>query len=333
MSRISFPFPLLVADVGGTNARFQLVEAPDASASPVVRRATAGHASFADAVRSLDLPVAPKSLIACGAGPAIGKRIALTNAAWELEGAQIASALGLSQGLLLNDFEAMALALTAIPEDWTRAIGPASPPEPQGTRLAVGPGTGLGVGAVVNVDGRWRAAPSEGGHIDLGPRGSEEEAIWAVMERVAGRITPESVLAGPGLMRLHRAREAVAGRACAVSEPADLTARALADRNGPEAASLRHAWRIVGRVAGDLALTLLPTGGVVICGGVAARIADFLDETEFRAAFEDKAPVAHAVAPIPTRLLLRDEAALEGMAAIGRAPEHYALDWRARLWL
>jgi glucokinase len=331
MTRAHFPFPLLVADVGGTNARFQFVAEPDAPARAPERRSTAGHPSFADAVRSLDLPAPPRSLIACGAGPAIGKRIALTNAAWALDGGEIAEALDLDQGLLLNDFEAMAMAMAAIPEDWTRPIGVGAA-DPDGTRLVVGPGTGLGVGAVTQAEGRWRALPSEGGHIDLAPHGDEEAAIWRVVERVGGRITPESMLAGAGVVRLHRARQAVAGRACEVATPAELSARAFANPNGPEGDTLRHVWRMLGRVAGDLALVLLPAGGVTICGGVAAKIAPFLDEAEFRRAFEDKAPVARAVRPLSTRLLLRDEAPLEGMAAIGRRPERYALDWRARLW-
>lgn len=327
-----FPSPVLVADVGGTNARFQLHPGAGAPPGRVHRRETAGHASFVAAIESVDWPERPRSLIVCAAGPLTGKRIALTNAPWALDGAAIAAALDLEQGLLLNDFEAQALAVPVLPDDWSRPVGPQPAADPRGVRLVVGPGTGFGVGLVVPAGGKIRALATEGGHTDLAPVGAEEEAIWRVIARVAGRITPESTLSGAGLARLHAARETAAGRAAGVATAAALTQAALADPQGAEAQTLRHAWRLLGRVVGDCALTCLPTGGVLLAGGILPRITDFLDEAAFRAAFDAKPPVAHALRGVPIRLLIHDDAALAGMAALAAEPGRYDIDWAARLW-
>jgi glucokinase len=327
-----FPFPLVVADVGGTNARFQMHPAPDAPPGRVHRRETAGHDSFVAAIRSVDWPEPPRSLIVCAAGPLAGKTIALTNARWSFDGDAIAAALGLEQGLLLNDFEALALAAPVLPPEWSRPVGPQPAADPAGVRLVVGAGTGLGVGWVAPVAGRWRAFPSEGGHTDLAPVGAQEEAIWRCVERVEGRVTPEALLSGPGLPRLHRAREAAAGRPAPPISTIELTARAEAEPDGPQADTLRHAWRLLGRVVGDYALTCLPKGGVLLAGGVLPKIAGFLDEAQVRAAFDAKPPVAAALRDAPIRLLIHDDAALAGMAALARRPDDYDVDWLARLW-
>ena len=327
-----FPSPVLVADVGGTNARFQLHPGAGAPPGRVHRRETAGHASFVAAIESVDWPQRPRSLIVCAAGPLVGRRIALTNAPWALDGEAIARALGLEQGLLLNDFEAQALAAPVLPDDWSRPVGPQPTADRRGVRLVIGPGTGFGVGLVVPVGGRIRALATEGGHTDLAPVGPREEAVWSVIERVAGRVTPESTLSGAGLVRLHRARETVAGRETRIAVAAALTQAALAAPQGPEAQTLRHVWRLLGRVVGDCALMCLPKGGVLLAGGILPRIVDFLDETAFRAAFDAKAPVARALRDVPIRLLVHDDAALAGMAALAADPDSRDIDWAARLW-
>jgi glucokinase len=111
-----------------------------------------------------------------------------------------------------------------------------------------------------------------------------------------------------------------------------LTAAALADRSGEEARSLELFWRIVGRFAGDIAITFVAFGGVTLSGGVLPRLLDFLDEAEFRRAFEDKAPVDGVAKRIPTRLVTHADAVLVGMAAIAAAPKNYALDYAGRGW-
>ena len=170
-------------------------------------------------------------MIVCGAGPVVGRTLKLTNAPWVMDGPETARRAGLAQGLLLNDFEAQALSLPAIPTDWTRPIGPLAFGG-KGPQVILGPGTGLGIAALVEAEGRFTPGSSEACHIDFGPVWPEEFALWPHLERAHGRITSESVLNGAGLARVHRARMMALGRPDPHLEPPEVTAAALADPKG-----------------------------------------------------------------------------------------------------
>ena len=216
----------------------------------------------------------PRSVIACGAGPVVERKLKLTNALWLMDGPDIARRLDLGQGLLLNDFEAQALSLPTIPERWARRIGPLAFGA-VGPQLILGPGTGLGVGALVEAAGRHTPLSSEACHMDFGPVTPEDWAIWPHLERAHGRITSESVISGPGLVRVHRARMASLGAASPALDGPQLVAAALAKRAGDEAKSLGLFWRIVGRFAGDMAVAFVAFGGVTLAGGVLPRLSNF----------------------------------------------------------
>ena len=271
-------------------------------------------------------------MIVCGAGPVVGRQLKLTNAPWVMDGPETARRAGLKQGLLLNDFEAQALSLPAIQADWTRQIGPLAF-DSRGPQVILGPGTGLGIAALVDAEGRFTPVSSEACHIDFGPTTDEEFALWPHLERAHGRITSESVLNGAGLARVHRARMMALGRPDPHLEPPEVTAAALADPKGEAADSVRLYWRIIARFAGDMAVTFVATGGVTLSGGVLPRVVDFLDDGAFRAAFEAKAPVDALAKRIPTRLIIRSDAVLAGMAAIAAAPDRYGIDYASRMGL
>jgi glucokinase len=334
MSEFVIPFPVLVCDIGGTNVRSALQSAPDAPLGPVVHRKTNDYPGLVEAVEAAvaELGGRPRSLIACGAGPVDGRRLKLTNAPWVIDGPETARRLGLAQGLLFNDFEAQALSLPAIPREWARAIGPAAFGLP-GPQVILGPGTGLGVGALVEAAGRHTPLASEACHIDFGPVGEDEAALWPHLERAHGRVTTESVISGPGLVRVHDARVASLGRPRPSLDAPGLVAAALANREGEEAASLRLFWRIVARFAGDMGIAFVATGGVTLAGGVLPRIVDFIDDLAFRRAFETKAPVDALARRIPTRLVMRADSVLVGMVAIAAAPQLYAVDTQTRGWV
>ena len=271
-------------------------------------------------------------MIACGAGPVVGRTLKLTNAPWVMDGPEAARRAGLAQGLLLNDFEAQALSLPTIPAGWERRIGPLEFGA-HGPQVILGPGTGLGIAALVDADGRFTPVSSEACHIDFGPVHAEEFALWSHLERAHGRITSESVISGAGLARVHRARMMAQGQPDPGDEPQAVTAAALAEPEGEAAASLRLYWRIVARFAGDMAVTFVATGGLTLAGGVLPRVVDFLDEAAFRGAFESKAPVVGLARRIPTRLVTREDAVLVGMAAIASAPDRYGVDYASRAWV
>jgi glucokinase len=333
MSEFAFPFPVVVCDTGGTNVRFALAEAPGAPLSDIVHLHTGDYPGLPEAIEAAvpKLGARPRSAIACGAGPVAGRTLKLTNAPWVMDGPETARRTGLAQGLLLNDFEAQALSLPTIPEIWERRIGPLKFGA-EGPQVILGPGTGLGVAALVEADGRFTPVSSEACHIDFGPISPEEYALWPHLERAHGRITSESVISGAGLARVHRARMMAKGAPDPHDEPQAVTAAALADPKGEAAASLRLYWHIVARFAGDMAVTFVATGGVTLSGGVLPRVVDFLDESAFRAAFENKAPVDGLAKRVPTRLVTKEEAVLIGMAAIAAAPDRYAIDYGSRAW-
>jgi glucokinase len=334
MSAPSFPFPIFVCDTGGTNVRFALKSAPDAPLGAAVHLKTHEYPGLAEATEAAaaKLGARPRSVIACGAGPVDGRTLKLTNAPWLMEGPKVAQAVGLDQGLLLNDFEAQALSLPTIPDQWARLIGPARFAAGAGPQVILGPGTGLGVGALVEAAGRHTPLASEACHTDFGPINDEEAAIWPHLERVHGRVTTESVMAGPGLVRLHAARLASRGKPAEGLDAPTIVDRAHQSRAGEEAATIDFYWRLIARFAGDIGVTFVATGGVTLAGGVLPRILDLLDEKAFRAAFEAKAPVDAMARRIPTRLVTHDDAVLVGMAAIAAKPELYAIDYSGRCW-
>ena len=334
MTNFVFPFPALVCDTGGTNVRFALVKEPEASLGDIVHLRTGDFPGLAEAIEAAvpKLGARPRSVIACGAGPVIGRTLKLTNAPWVMDGPEAARRTGLSQGLLLNDFEAQALSLPTIPEGWEHRIGPLKF-GPEGPQVILGPGTGLGIAALVEADGRFTPVSSEACHIDFGPVWPEEFEIWPHLDRAHGRITSESVISGAGLARVHRARMMAKGAPDPHVDPPAVTGAAVTDPKGEEAASVRLYWHIVARFAGDMAVTFVATGGLTLSGGVLPRVVDFLDEGAFREAFEAKAPVDGLAKRIPTRLVTREDAVLVGMAAIASTPDRYGIDYGSRAWV
>ena len=329
---LHFPFPVLLCDIGGTNVRVAEARAPDEAVRASVHTETHQHPGLAEALQSIaaQWPERPHSLIVCAAGPLQGRRLKLTNAEWTIDGPEIADALDLEQGLLLNDFEAQALSLPALLPEWTHEIG-SVPALQGGLRLVLGPGTGLGAAALADIDGRFLPLATEIGHTDFGPTNAEEAALWPHLERVEGRITAESVISGPGLVRLHKARAEARG---VLAEPGDgvvIVDRALAG-SSEEIETVRLFWRLVARLTGDLALTFMASGGIDLAGGILPRILDLLDPAEFRRAFEAKAPLAHVVRAIPTRVITNGAGVLAGMAALAAEPDRYVLDYAGRCW-
>jgi glucokinase len=331
---LDFPFPVLVCDIGGTNTRFACLRDPNAPLELGPRVETHEFPTFEAALAFVlpMLPAAPRSLIACVAGPVAGRKVRMTNADWVIDGEAVAARFGLARGLLLNDFEAQALSLPVVKPGWVRSIGPTVTHGP-GPRLVMGLGTGLGTAALVTVETRHLALASEAGHMDLAPVGAKEEAVWRHLDRGAlGRVTAETVLSGPGLIRLHRARCLAAGEAAPDFDEIALLERAHLDPKGEEARTLVSVWHLLARFAGDLTLAFLAKGGVTFSGGVLPRILPFLDPEAFRMHFEDKAPYTALMKDIGTEIIVAEDVVLHGLAALAITPGAYMIDFSARAW-
>ncbi|MBM3609109.1 MAG: glucokinase, partial [Alphaproteobacteria bacterium] len=291
-----FSYPVLVCDTGGTHMRFAAAMSQSGVPGKPVTLATADFASFESAMAQAlaQLKLAPASMIACAAGPGNQHRIKLTNAALILDGPAIAERFELEQGLLLNDLEALALALPSLAPSAFRSIGGGGMPASAGEndiRAIIGVGTGLGAAALAPTGRRYVAIASEAGHVSLAPQGEIESEIFALAESECGRVSAETFLSGPGLARLHRLRlhvmERDRSRASIASPrnktplppgltqraPQDIARVALQDAASAEAHSVRMFWRLMARFSGDLALMFLARGGLTLAGGVIQHLA------------------------------------------------------------
>ncbi len=328
------PHPLLVGDIGGTNARFALVPEPGAAPALVYHARTADHPTVEEALAEAieRSPARPAGMVLCVACPILGRAARLTNADWTFDGPLLAERFGLAQGLLLNDFEAAALSLAVLRGEDVRPLG-APVPVGRGPRVILGPGTGLGVAALVEAGGCTLAVPGEAGHVAFGPADAGEETFWPHLERVAGRVTPESVLSGPGLVRLHRALAASEGRVAPETEPRDIAERARSGACTHCLGTARAFLHLLARFAGDMGIVFGATGGVYLRGGVIASLSPMIDGDRFRDAFTDKEPVADFARAIPAFLMTSDDVVLRGMGAVGAAPERFGLADPTRLWV
>jgi len=302
----------LVADIGGSKSRFALAH----SAGAVERVLVIEN----DTVADLDAAVAryleetgarPRAATLAVAGPVDGEEIALTNrASWRLRRREFAKRFGFSQLRVLNDFEAIAWALPQLGAAQTRPLG--SPVVPHaGVKVVLGPGTGLGVAALLPADGRWHVVASEGGHASFGPQAPDEIEVFARLRQECGAVSAETVLSGSGLARLARALDPQAAR----HAPETIAASALAREPSAQAAA-RLFVRLLGRFSGGLALTFKALGGVYIAGGVASGLGPLLDEPQFRAAFEAHPPYQRLLEAIPTLLITCEEPGLIGCSAV-----------------
>ncbi|MTI17219.1 glucokinase [Rhodobacteraceae bacterium RKSG542] len=330
----SLQFPVVIADIGGTNARFALVETPDSESLSLGQVPTADHESLQDAAKACLSNwdgAAPRSAVVAVAGPVTGDIIPLTNAHWVIEPRSVIAALALDSVVVLNDFEAQALALPSLDGAHLEQLGPKLPAK-DASKFVLGPGTGLGAAAMVHACGKWVPTPGEGGHVELGPVSEEEYRIWPFIEKEGGRIGAEQILCGSGLVRLASAVAAQAGASRSYEDPADVPkAASSGDEIAEKAMQLFCA--ALGRVAGDFALTILARGGVYLAGGIPPKIAPWLRGGAFRQAFEAKAPHNAIMAEIPTFIVTHDNPALEGLAAYARNSEGYLVDTTGRRWV
>lgn len=330
-----FEFPVLIGDIGGTNARFALVAERGAKPSLLSHEATADHPDPSSAIRSSlakagDRLPPPRSAILAIAGRVDGPEVQLTNAHWKVAGQRIAADFDLSTAVVVNDYVPVAAGAAGIAPDDLTPVGPC-PPVSGGARVVLGPGTGFGVAALVPYSAHLAIISTEAGHTDIGPADAFEEQVWHALERVEDRITVETVLSGPGLARLHAAVAHVrTGQRHDKIDPAAVTEAGLNASDPHAVETLALFARVLGRVCGDLALTFLATSGVYIGGGIAPRIVKLLQESGFRAAFEKKAPFAAMMKQIPTSVITVHDPAFNGLAAL--ASEGRKFVYHGQVW-
>lgn len=316
--------PYLVADIGGTNARFALAEGSAAAGftlSHVRRLRNEDFEHLADAahafLQSWDGP-APVSGCLAVAAPVAPGRIRLTNATWRFRPEELAAALGLPGLIAVNDFAAQARGAPLCPEADQRVLNPA-PPLADAPVAVLGPGTGLGLGLLAPYPGGVRVIATEGGHAGFAPRTDEEIAVGRFIADAYGYVSWERVLSGRGLVNIHRALCALEGVTWPGVRPEDITAEALADPASLSYRTVMVFCAALGAYAGDVAVLTGARGGVYLAGGILPRITELLIESPFEARRTRRGPMTGYAEAIPVRLILSDAAALMGAAAIAEA--------------
>lgn len=327
-------FPILIGDIGGTNARFSILIDAYAEPKQFPVLGTADFATIDDAIQSgvLDkTALQPRSAILAVAGPVEGDEIDLTNCGWVIRPKDMIANLGFEDVLVINDFEAQALAAASLGSEYLEPIGNGEVVE-SASRVVVGPGTGLGVSGLVHARHTWFPVPGEGGHVDIGPRTERDYQLFPHYETIEGRISGEQLLCGRGLMNIYQAVCKVDGMDMRAATPAEITGAGLdgMDKAAVETLSLFSIY--LGRVAGDLALIFMAQGGVYLAGGISRKILPALRRPEFRQAFEDKAPHTEIMKSIPTFVITHPLAALSGLAAFARTPARFGVATEGRRW-
>ncbi|WP_253276857.1 glucokinase [Ruegeria sp. 6PALISEP08] len=269
----------LVADIGGTNTRLGVVTNGDLTG--LRKHPTGTLKDLLNAFHDLrdEVGTNPQAVVAAGAGPVRNGVIRLTNANLDLSETELARATGAEQTFVINDFTAAAWSVSDVTQDDVSVLqGEANPPI--GTRLVVGPGTGLGVGALLYSEGHYHTVSGEGGHVGLYPRHRDEVEIFEAARRIAPAcffgdslaLEAEMFLSGTGLPILYQAVGMAAGHAQIPAQAAKGILQDARDASDPIAVKTAQMFTThLGALMGDMAVTLMPAGGVFLVGGVAEK--------------------------------------------------------------
>lgn len=308
------PDPVLVADIGATNARFSLASAAGLAGAPVVLR-TAEFSRMEDLLAAACDRVGPVALTAAClaiAGPVDGRSGRITNGGLAFDAAVAAECLGCPV-TLVNDFVALAASLPHL--DRLQQIG-GTAPSAHSVKAVLGPGSGLGMGLLVPLGAGWEVLPSEGGHADLAPGSPLElELLGWLQSQLGGHVSWESVLSGPGLANLYRAVCAVWG-----TEPRDAGAEWIVATGVSAEEPVCHQTLevfcgLLGAAAGNLALTAYALGGVYLGGGILPRMTDFLLTSPLRRRFDERGPMSPRLREVPLYLIQEPAPGLIGALA------------------
>jgi glucokinase len=336
---------LLAGDIGGTNTRLALYEAePELVRTPLFVRTypSASHSSLDDiaeqflasASTELGGRVGKGKGVAAAclaiAGPIENNICRATNVPWVVDGRSLAMRLGIERVRLVNDFYAAALGVTAVDATSLAPLG-GSPPTPRGPIGVLGAGTGLGEAFLLwsKADQRYDVVASEGGHQDFAPRTPLEVGLLQFLANKYGRVSGERVLSGRGLADvfsflsqepacralIHAETIAELAQPSSAHDPAAVVSqRALSGADPICELALALFCTVLGAVAGNLALSILASGGVYVVGGIAPRVLPYLQKGAFREAFERKGRLHTMLERIPAFVVTHPQVGLLGAA-------------------
>ena len=307
---------IVSADIGGTHARFALAEiaAGERPRIGAIRKyRTREHSGLASAWAAFarDSGAAlPRAAALAVAAPIEGEMLTFMNSDWRIDRRGLAAELEVDRLTLLNDFGAVAHAVSALaPEDFLALAGPGDLPA-DGIVSVIGPGTGLGVSILDRRGGGVTVIETEAAHIGFAPLDPEEEELSDALTARYGRASVERVVSGPGLIDIYRflgGGDWDPAKAGALWDAAIGGADPLAEK------ALAILVRCFGAAAGDIALAH-GAMGVAVTGGLAGRIAHLLKTRMFEARFTAKGRYRARMMRTPVRLLTYEEPGLLGAA-------------------
>ena len=310
----------IVADIGGTNARFAVASLDTLELSDIRQVLCADHPTVAGAAAAYiaGLKQPPPHGAFAVAAPVTGEDISFTNSTWSFSREELRGAAGLEALHILNDFEALALSLPHLPAEDLVQIG-GGEPAPHGTKLVLGPGTGIGVAGLVWSSAGWVAVPSEGGHISLAAHDQREFDLASRLRAGRDRVSVERALSGPGLSELYGAIVSSHGLSAEPVLASEVVTRARDGDDDAAIEALETFIKWLGAFTGDAALFFGARGGVYLGGGIAPKMLEEITAPGFRQAFEAKGRMQSFLAPIPIYVIRAEFATLTGAAAALRA--------------
>ncbi len=310
----------MVGDIGGTHARFGLVDLAaerldiDSAETLLCAEYESMDAAVHYYLERFGAERQPSAIAVAVAGPVIDGATAFTNMSWTVSEPSLRR-FGFAQALLINDYEALASAAPLLTAEHFHGLGPELAQDNRKTVAMLGAGTGFGVAALVRGKGGETIMATEGGHIAFAPIDAYEVEILKRLMARFGRVSIERILSGPGLLSLYMAMCEIDGHPPACDAPSQVTTQALAG-DGPAGRAVARFCAILGSTAGDFALSYGAKGGVYIAGGVAPRLLSFFDSGDFRQRFEAKGRFESYLRQIPTGVITHPYLALLGAARL-----------------
>jgi glucokinase len=306
---------ILLADIGGSYTRCAIADAhgPMRCVKLFTNEDFASTAELLAAyISALIEADKPRSAHLAIAAPVLGDRVQMINRAWGFSQTELRLQLGLQELTVMNDFAAQAWAVSGLAAGESVAIGSGGA-QPNAPRAVLGPGTGLGVAAVIWADGHSHVLPGEGGHVSLPAQNAEEEQVVRAARDRYGHCSAERILSGPGLSFLY---STLSGRGEVA--PAEIGQAALS--GAPDAIrTFEIFFRLLGTVAADLALTLGAFGGVYITGGIVPRYVELMRRSGFRERFEAKGRYAGYLSRIATHVVSIELPGLQGLLSFANS--------------
>lgn len=342
---------LLAGDIGGTKTILRLVKSEPTSTQELPEQTTLHQQTYASqefpdlvpivrkflaaATEKLGSKLAPEKACFGIAGPVVNNTSKLTNLSWSLEAGRLEQELQVSQARLINDFVAVGYGVLGLSDQDLHTLQPGSP-DANAPIAVIGAGTGLGQGFVIPQSSGYQVFATEGGHVDFAPRTELEfQLLRYLLEKYnIDRVSVERVVSGMGIVAIYqflREREVsrespilaevlktwereIGQEEKTVDLAAEISIAAIKQQDYLCQQTMELFMEAYGAEAGNLALKLLPYGGVYIAGGIAAKILPLMQQGNFMQAFLQKGRMNSLLKQVPVHIVLNSEVGLIGAA-------------------